>query len=106
MKLRYTLLALLVISVCGFMLTACEEPPDNAIMDAEDAIKTAIAAGSDVDSPKLLDKARTLLQEAKMLREQGDTKGARNKAVNAKIIADKATRNANRLAEAHGEEAE
>jgi len=101
MKLRYTLLTLFVISVCGFMLTACEEPPDTAIMDAEDAIKTAIAAGADVDSPKLLDKARTLLQEAKMFQEQDNTKSARNKAVNAKILADKAARNANRLAEAN-----
>ena len=101
MKLRYTLLTLFVICVCGFMLTSCGEPPDTAIIDAEDAIKTAIAAGADADSPKLLDKARTLLQEAKMYSEQGDDKNSRNKAITAKIVAEKATRNSDRLAEAY-----
>jgi len=101
MKLRYTLLTLFVVCACGFMLTACEEPPDTYIMDAEDAIKAAVAAGADVDSPKLLDKARTFLQEAKMYQEQGNKKDAKNKAVSARIKAEKATRNANRLAEAN-----
>jgi hypothetical protein len=79
------------------MLTACEGPPDQAIMDAEDAIKQAVAAGADVDSPKLLDKARTSLQEAKMYNEQGNYKEARKKADLTIIRAEKAAKNAERL---------
>ncbi|MCF7809410.1 DUF4398 domain-containing protein [bacterium] len=97
MKMRYSLLTLFVISVCGFMLTACEGPPDQLIMDAEDAIKEAAAVGADVDSPKLLDKARTSLQEAKMYNEQGNYKEARKKAELTIIRANKAQKNAERL---------
>ena len=103
MRLRYILLTLFFLSTCGFLLTACEGPPDDAVFDAEDAIKKAIEAGAEDGSPKLLDDARTHLQDAKMFREQGKYKEARDKAEIAVIRAEKAEKNANRLAVAHGE---
>jgi hypothetical protein len=99
------IISLLTLAMCtGFMLSACGEPPDQRIMDAEDAIKKAAAAGADAESPKLLDQARSLVQEAKMLGEQGHNKDARNKAELAIIRAEKAEKNALRLSSAHHEE--
>ena len=87
------MLILLVMAFCGsFLLSSCAPPPDDTIMDAEDAIKRAATAGADEASPTLLNQARELLQEAKMLREQGNNKEARNKAALAIIRAQKAER--------------
>ena len=96
MQVRYIISILLLALLCGFLVTACNGPPDDAIMDAEDAIKAAANAGADSESPKLLDRARGLLQEAKMLSEQGNYKDARKKAEVAVIQADKAKKNAER----------
>ncbi|NQT34037.1 DUF4398 domain-containing protein [bacterium] len=97
MQVRYTISILLLALLCGFLVTACSSPPDDAIMDAEDAIKAAISAGADDDSPKLLDRSRRYLQEAKMLSEQGNYKEARKKAASSVIQANKAKKNAERL---------
>ncbi len=97
MQVRYIISIFLLALLCGFLVTACEDSPDEAIMDAEDAIKAAINAGADDDSPKLLDKSRRFLQEAKMLNEQGKYKDARKKAESSVIQANKAQKNAERL---------
>ena len=87
------ILFLLIVTMCGgFLLTSCAPPSDDTIMDAEDAIKKAATAGADEASPTLLNQARELLQEAKMLREQGNNREARNKAALAIIRAQKAER--------------
>lgn len=97
MTFRWILFLVIVAFCSGLLLSSCAAPPDDAIMDAEDAIKKAATAGADADSPKLLDQARELLQDAKMLREQGKNKEARNKAALAIIRAEKAEKNALRL---------
>jgi len=85
------------------MLSSCSQPPDEEIMAAEDAIKAAIDAGADELSPNMLNKARNLLQDAKMLNEQGKYSDARKKAEFAVIRAGKAQKNAERLSEAKHE---
>ncbi len=97
MSLRYIIPVLLLSLTCGFLISACGSPPDNAIMNAEDAIKSAIDAGAEDSAPGLLSKARSLLQEAKMLREQGKNKDARKKAGVAVIRAQKAEKYARQL---------
>ena len=98
MQVRYIISIFLLALLCGFLVTACEGPPDESIMNAEAAIKAAINAGADDDSPKLLDKSRRFLQEAKMLNEQGKYNDARKKAASAVIQANKAKKNSERLA--------
>lgn len=106
MKLSGISSVILIAVIFGVMLSACTSPPDEEIMAAEDAIKRAVAAGADEDSPRLLDKARTLLQEAKMLNEQGDFKEARDKASYSVIQAKKAEKNSTRIARASEEGAD
>ena len=93
MSVRYIFSLLFFALICGFMLGACGSPPEALIMDAEDAIKAATNAGADEYSPKLLDRARAYLQDAKMLSEQGKYKEATRKAENAIIQAKKAEKN-------------
>ncbi len=90
MSFRHIVPVLLLSLTFGVLISGCEGPPDEIIMDAEDAINSAIAAGAADASPGLLGKAQTLLQEAKMLREQGKNKDARKKAEVAIIRARKA----------------
>ncbi len=97
MQVRYTISILLLALLCGFLVTACEGPPEDALMDAEDAVKAAVNAGADSDSPKLLNRSRRLLQEAKMLSEQGNYKEARKKAASSVIQANKAKKYADEL---------
>jgi len=103
MTVRKFITALTLVMCAGLVLSACDGPPDESIMDAEDAIKKAAAAGADADSPKLLDQARSLMQEAKMLREQGHDKDARKKADLAIIRAEKAEKNSLRLSGVNSE---
>ncbi len=98
MSLRYIIPVLLLSLTCGFLISACGGPPDDEIMNAEDAIRSAIAAGAEDSAPGLLGKARALLQEAKMLREQGKNKDARKKAEVAVIRAKKAEKYTRQLA--------
>ena len=85
------------------LVTSCAQPPEAEIMAAEDAIKSALNAGADDGSPRLLEKAQKLLQEAKMLSEKGDYKGAIQKAEYARGRAEKAEKNTLRLEEAEKE---
>lgn len=78
-------------------LVGCGKPPEEQIMAAEDSIKAAVAAGAEEMSPKLLEKARTYLQDAKMLTEQGHYGEARKKAEFAAMRAGEARRNAAKL---------
>ncbi len=93
-------LLLLVAFSASIMFSACEKTADDQIIAAEDAIKSAINAGADESSPKLLGKARTKVQEAKMLNEQGDYNQAHKKAYSALLNAQGAEKNATRLSEA------
>ena len=101
MKKTLLLLPVILLAlVFSLALTSCDEPPEEEIITAEDAIKKALEYGADEASPRLLEKAQKLMQEAKMLNEQGKFKEARQKAEFAKIRADKAVMNAERLEEA------
>jgi len=97
----------LLLAVAGSMLlAACSKPADDAVMTAEDAIKAAVAAGAEDSSPKLLEKAQNLLQEAKMLNEQGQHPEARKKAEYAVMRAHEAEKNATRMSEVAKKKAE
>lgn len=95
--LRYLKLVPLFAFLLSIGLSACSQPPEEEIMAAEDAFKAAVNAGAEETSPKLLNKAQTLLQEAKMLSEQGHYSQARKKAEFALLRADQAKKNAERL---------
>ncbi|MDP8241098.1 MAG: DUF4398 domain-containing protein [Candidatus Hatepunaea meridiana] len=97
MKFSSILSLILVAFVASLLFSACEGPPDDAVMDAEDAIKAAVASGAEDLSPKLLDKAQKLLQEAKMLSEQGRYKDAFKQAQFCIVRAKSAKKNAERL---------
>ena len=98
MRVNFKFLVLsMVISITSGALISCSSPPDELLMTAEDAVNSASAAGADEFSPKIFDKAQSLLQEAKMLNEQGDYEGAKKKAEYAIIRAEMAEKNANRL---------
>ncbi|MBM3328390.1 MAG: DUF4398 domain-containing protein [Calditrichaeota bacterium] len=84
----------LVAGLVAFGAIGCSEPPDDAIMKAEDAIKKAVEAGAEEASPRLLGKARTALSEARALADQGHNSDARKKAELAVIQAEQAERNA------------
>ena len=102
MKVNFKFLSLLLlISIVSSSLISCKSPPEDEIMVAEDAIKSASAAGADEFSPRLFDKAQVYLQEAKMLNEHGKFDEARKKAEFAIIRAEKAEKNARRLTDAH-----
>ncbi len=96
---RWIIPVLLMAVSCCLLLTACGKPPEAKIMAAEDAIKRAMEAGAEDSSPKLFDKARGFLQEAKMLSEQGNYSEASKKAEFAIMRADQAFKNATRLAD-------
>ncbi len=104
MKLRNLAFITLLSMLLGIMIIGCESPPDQEIMDAEDAIKRAMTAGADELSPKLYDAAMQQLQDAKMLSEQENYEGARKKAAFAVIKAKKAEKNAIRLSGVEPEE--
>ena len=106
MFIRYILSLFLMVFCFGFLFTACEGPPDDAIMDAEDAIKAAIEAGAEDSSPKLLEKAQVRLQDAKMFSEQGRYKEARKKAESSVVMSQSAMKNAQRIAATEAEPAE
>ncbi len=106
MFIRYILSLFLMVFCFGFLFTACEGPPDDAIMDAEDAIKAAIEAGAEDSSPKLLEKAQVRLQDAKMFSEQGRYKEASKKAESSVVMAQSAMKNAQRIAATEDEPAE
>jgi len=99
-KLIPVFLLLLVAFSASMIFSACTKTADDQILAAEDAIKSAINAGADESSPKLLSKANTMLQEAKMLNENGDYKEANKKAYSALLKAQSAEKNATRLNEA------
>lgn len=84
------LVGLLGIWLTGGLFSGCSKPPDQEITQAEQAIKEAVQAGADGKSPKLINMARTALEEAKTLADQGHYKDARKKALTAKSFAEMA----------------
>ena len=95
---------LLAISFSG-VISSCSESADEYIAAAETAINDAIEIGADIDSPRLLDKARVAFQEAKSLNEKGQVKQAIKKAETAELQANKAAKNAMRLDDARSNKA-
>ena len=96
---RIGLLTIVLIAALAFglSLTACSKPADDKIESAEAALKAAQAAGADVSSPKLYEKAKDLLAEAKRANEAGNFSDARKKAEFAQMRAEQAGRNAEKL---------
>lgn len=82
---------------CGLILAACSKPADDEIQAAEEALKNAQSAGADVSSPRLYEKARDLLTEAKRANESGNYSEARKKAEFAMMRAEQAGKNAEKL---------
>ncbi len=85
---------------CTILLSACDSPPEEELAAAEDVLKQARDAGAEEYSPKLYDKARDLLREAKMLNDQGQYKEAKKKAEYAELRANQALKNAKNMANA------
>jgi hypothetical protein len=96
---RIGLLTILLATALAFGLTlsACSKPADNEIEAAESALKKAQEAGADVASPRLYEKAKDLVAEAKRANESGNYSDARKKANFALMRADQAARNAEKL---------
>jgi len=92
--LRLVSILTLAALVLGAGLTACSKPADQEIQAADDALRAAKNVGADQTSPKLFEKAQTMLQDAKMLNEQGHFSEARKKADYARIRAEQAKTNA------------
>jgi hypothetical protein len=96
---RFGLLTIILVAALAFGLTlsACSKPADDEITAAENALKKAQAAGADAASPRLYEKAKDLLAEAKRANDGGNYADARKKAEFALMRAEQAGRNAEKL---------
>lgn len=96
---RIGLLTILLATAFAFGLTlsACSKPADSEIEAAESALKKAQEAGADVSSPRLFEKAKDLVAEAKRANEAGNYSDAKKKADFALMRAEQAARNAEKL---------
>ncbi len=96
---RVGLLTIMLVTAIAFALTlsACSKPADDEIEAAESALKSAQAGGADVASPRLYEKAKDLLAEAKRANEAGNYSDARKKAEFALMRAEQSGRNAEKL---------
>lgn len=96
-RLGFLSMALVAGLACGIVLSACSKPADDEIQAAEDMIKKAEEAGALNSSPRLFEKAKDLLAEAKRLNEQSSYSDARKKAEFALMRAEQAKNNAEKL---------
>ncbi len=87
----------------GMLISSCGGPADAEIEEAQIALDDAMAMGADEHSPRKFDKARTQLADAKMLNDKGEYKKAKDKADLAKLNAEKAYEDAERLEESRTE---
>ena len=96
---RIGLLTILLVTALAFglNLTGCSKPADSEIEAAEAALKKAQEAGADAASPRLYEKAKDLLAEAKRANEAGNFSDAKKKADFALMRAEQAGRNAEKL---------
>ncbi len=81
----------------GLTLSACSKSADDEITAAENALKKAQEAGAEVASPRLYEKAKDLLAEARRANEAGNFSDARKKAEFALMRAEQSGRNAEKL---------
>jgi hypothetical protein len=96
-RLGFLSAMLIAVLAFGLTLSACSKPADDVIQAAEDALKKAQEAGADNASPRLYEKAKDLIAEAKRANEAGNYSDARKKAEFAQMRAEQAGKNAEKL---------
>ena len=96
-RISFLTAALIAAFACSLVLSACSKPADDEITAAENMIKKAEDAGAMNSSPRLLEKAKDLVAEAKKENDQGTYSDARKKAESALMRAEQAEKNAEKL---------
>ncbi len=84
------LLAITAFTAAMALLSGCAGAPVQEMSDARQAISSAEKAGAQVRAADDLEQARKMLETADLRLEQGDYKGARASAVEAKMMATEA----------------
>ena len=96
-RISFLTAALVAAFACSLVLSACSKPADEDITAAESMIKKAEDVGAMNSSPRLLEKAKELVAEAKKDNDQGSFSDAHKKAQSALMRAEQAEKNAEKL---------
>ena len=94
----------IVVFISGFLFTGCSGPADQDIAETQEIVDQARNMGADEYSPRKYEEAVALLEEAKTLNNEGEYNKARDKTDLARLRAEKAIEDTERLQNIHQDE--